>query len=164
MSLFLRKMKIYYHSINRNHKRIFVLYTISVLTIFLEVVINFQLDFEVYFHPLISLLTIILLIIDLFFVPCVLLISYIRKQEKCMIKGLFEILISNIGMGIFTLICLIIFSFFHKSVFHIDTEKIEFTNDKIRVEERVWLEISSHVEIYQGENIFFVRRIDGYKS
>ena len=45
----------------------------------------------------------------------------------------------------------------------IDSVSIDFRSDKIYVENVVWLEDSHHVDVYQIENAFFVRRIDSYK-
>ena len=56
-----------------------------------------------------------------------------------------------------------VYSFFNKSSFNIDSVSIDFRSDKIYVENVVWLEDSHHVDVYQIENAFFVRRIDSYK-
>lgn len=163
MKNFFRKIIVKFNSLNNVNKRILVWYIISFCIIFLECLINSRLDANVYFHPLISILIEILLLINLFFIPSILIVINILKQKKLMIKRMLQVLILNIGIGLLTFIFLISFSIFNKAVFNIDTTKIEFSNDKIYVEYTIWLESSNHVDIYQVENFFFVRRIDNYK-
>lgn len=163
MKNFLRKIIINFNSINKVNKRILVWYIISFCIIFLECLINSRLDINVYFHPLISIFIEILLLINLFFIPSISIAINILKQKKSIIKRILQILISDIGIGLLTLIFLISFSIFNKAVFNIDTAKIKFSNDKIYVEYTIWLESSNHVDVYQIENLFFVRRIDNYK-
>lgn len=163
MKNFIKKIIIDFNSINKVNKRILVWYIISFCIIFLECMTNSRLATNVYFHPLISIFIEILLLINLFFIPAISIVSNILKQKKSIIKKLLQILISNIGIGLLTFIFLISFSIFNKAIFDISTVKIKFSDNKIYVEHTIWLESSNHVEVYEVENLFFVRWINDYK-
>lgn len=165
MKRFLEKIIIQFNSINKVKKRILVWYIISLGIVLLQYLINSKLDFNIYFHPIISIFVETLLLINLFFIPSVLIIINVLKQRKSIIKKLLQIAIPTIKIGLITFILIFSFSFFNKAVFDIFTspKDVKFSDDKIYVEEIVWLESSNHIYVYQVESIFFVRFIDSYK-
>ena len=142
-----------YFSHMNNKRRTLVWYIISLSIVLIEYLINSRLDKFVYFHPFISIVINIVLLIDLFFIP----ITFIA------IIKFFQIILSGIGIRLLSFTVIFVYSFFNKSSFNIDSVSIDFRSDKIYVENVVWLEDSHHVDVYQIENAFFVRRIDSYK-
>ena len=138
-------------------------YIISLSIVLIEYLINSRLDKFVYFHPFISIVINIVLLIDLFFIPITFIAIDILKSTKNSIIKFFQIILSGIGIGLLSFTVIFVYSFFNKSSFNIDSVSIDFRSDKIYVENVVWLEDSHHVDVYQIENAFFVRRIDSYK-
>lgn len=151
-----------FNSIDKNKKRILIWYIISLSIILLEYFINSKLDMSMYFHPLISIFIYILLLIDLFFIPIIILTKEILEEQKNFIIKVFQIFISGVGIGILSIIVIVAFSFFNKKVFSMDTVAIDYRRDRVYVENVVWLESSHHVDIYQVENIIFAKWIDSY--
>ena len=139
-----------YFSHMNNKKRTLVWYIVSLSIVLIEYLINSRLDKFVYFHPFISILINIVLLIDLFFIPITFISIDILKAQKNSIIKFFQIILSGIGIGLL-------------SSFNIDSVNIDFRSDKIYVENVVWLEDSHHVDVYQVENALFVRWIDSYK-
>lgn len=152
-----------YFSHMNNKRRTLVWYIISLSIILIEYLINSRLDKFVYFHPFISIVINIVLLIDLFFIPITFIAIDILKAQKNSIIKFFQIILSGIGIGLLSFTVIFVYSFFNKSSFNIDSVSIDFRSDKIYVENVVWLEDSHHVDVYQIENAFFVRRIDSYK-
>ena len=152
----------YFSHIN-NKRRTLVWYIISLSIVLIEYLINSRLDKFVYFHPFISIVINIVLLIDLFFIPITFIAIDILKAQKNSIIKFFQIILSGIGIGLLSFTVIFVYSFFNKSSFNIDSVSIDFRSDKIYVENVVWLEDSHHVDVYQIENAFFVRRIDSYK-
>ena len=152
-----------YFSHMNNKRRTLVWYIISLSIVLIEYLINSRLDKFVYFHPFISIVINIVLLIDLFFIPITLIAIDILKAQKNSIIKFFQIILSGIGIGLLSFTVIFVYSFFNKSSFNIDSVSIDFRSDKIYVENVVWLEDSHHVDVYQIENAFFVRRIDSYK-
>ena len=152
-----------YFSHMNNKKRTLVWYIISLSIVLIEYLINSRLDKFVYFHPFISIVINIVLLIDLFFIPITFIAIDILKAQKNSIIKFFQIILSGIGIGLLSFTVIFVYSFFNKSSFNIDSVSIDFRSDKIYVENVVWLEDSHHVDVYQIENAFFVRRIDSYK-
>jgi len=150
-----------YFSHMNNKRRTLVWYIISLSIVLIEYLINSRLDKFVYFHPFISIVINIVLLIDLFFIPITFIAIDILKAQKNSIIKFFQIILSGIGIGLLSFTVIFVYSFFNKSSFNIDS--IDFRSDKIYVENVVWLEDSHHVDVYQIENAFFVRRIDSYK-
>ena len=148
-----------YFSHMNNKRRTLVWYIISLSIVLIEYLINSRLDKFVYFHPVIN----IVLLIDLFFIPITFIAIDILKAQKNSIIKFFQIILSGIGIGLLSFTVIFVYSFFNKSSFNIDSVSIDFRSDKIYVENVVWLEDSHHVDVYQIENAFFVRRIDSYK-
>ena len=148
---------------NKINRNILIWYICSFGLVFLYCLITRKLDFRVYFHPLISIFINILLIINFLILPSVFIIIDILKEERSIIKIILKTIITGTGFSIITIIILFSFSIFNKAIFNIDTTKIEFNNDKIYVEYRVWLESSNHVDVYETDKIFFVRRVNSYK-
>ena len=146
-----------------NKRRTLVWYIISLSIVLIEYLINSRLDKLVYFHPFISIVINIVLLIDLFFIPITFIAIDILKAQKNSIIKFFQIILSGIGIGLLSFAVIFVYSFFNKSSFNIDSVSIDFRSDKIYVENVVWLEDSHHVDVYQIENAFFVRRIDSYK-
>lgn len=152
-----------YFSHMNNKRRTLVWYIISLSIVLIEYLINSGLDKFVYFHPFISIVINIVLLIDLFFIPITFIAIDILKAQKNSIIKFFQIILSGIGIGLLSFTVIFVYSFFNKSSFNIDSVSIDFRSDKIYVENVVWLEDSHHVDVYQIENAFFVRRIDSYK-
>ena len=152
-----------YFSHMNNKRRTLVWYIISLSIVLIEYLINSRLDKFVYFHPFISIVINIVLLIDLFFIPITFIAIDILKAQKNSIILFFQIILSGIGIGLLSFTVIFVYSFFNKSSFNIDSVSIDFRSDKIYVENVVWLEDSHHVDVYQIENAFFVRRIDSYK-
>ena len=152
-----------YFSHMNNKRRTLVWYIISLSIVLIEYLINSRLDKFVYFHPFISIVINIVLLIDLFFIPITFIAIDILKAQKNSIIKFFQITLSGIGIGLLSFAVIFVYSFFNKSSFNIDSVSIDFRSDKIYVENVVWLEDSHHVDVYQIENAFFVRRIDSYK-
>ncbi len=153
----------YFSYMNNKKKRILMWYIISLSIVLIEYLINCRLDKFVYFHPFISIVINIFLLIDLFFLPIIFISIDILKEQKNSIIKFFQIILSGIGIGLLSFAVIFVFSFFNKSSFNIDSISIDFRNDRIYVENVVWLEESHHVNVYQIENTFFVRWIDTYK-
>lgn len=152
-----------YFSHMNNKRRTLVWYIISLSIVLIEYLINSRLDKFVYFHPFISIVINIVLLIDLFFIPITFIAIDILKAQKNSIIKFFQIILSGIGIGLLSFTVIFVYSFFNKSSFNIGSVSIDFRSDKIYVENVVWLEDSHHVDVYQIENAFFVRRIDSYK-
>lgn len=152
-----------YFSHMNNKRRTLVWYIISLSIVLIEYLINSRLDKFVYFHPFISIVINIVLLIDLFFIPITFIAIDILKAQKNSIIKFFQIILSGIGIRLLSFTVIFVYSFFNKSSFNIDSVSIDFRSDKIYVENVVWLEDSHHVDMYQIENAFFVRRIDSYK-
>ena len=152
-----------YFSHMNNKRRTLVWHIISLSIVLIEYLINSRLDKFVYFHPFISIVINIVLLIDLFFIPITFIAIDILKAQKNSIIKFFQIILSGIGIGLLSFTVIFVYSFFNKSSFNIDSVSIDFRSDKIYVENVVWLEDSHHVDVYQIENAFFVRRIDSYK-
>ena len=152
-----------YFSHMNNKKRTLVWYIVSLSIVLIEYLINSRLDKFVYFHPFISIVINIVLLIDLFFIPITFIAIDILKAQKNSIIKFFQIILSGIGIRLLSFTVIFVYSFFNKSSFNIDSVSIDFRSDKIYVENVVWLEDSHHVDVYQIENAFFVRRIDSYK-
>lgn len=152
-----------YFSHMNNKRRTLVWYIISLSIVLIEYLINSRLDKFVYFHPFISIVINIVLLIDLFFIPITFIAIDILKAQKNSIIKFFQIILSGIGIGLLSFTVIFVYSFFNKSSFNIDSVSIDFRSDKIYVENVVWLEDSHHVDVYQIKNAFFVRRIDSYK-
>ena len=152
-----------YFSHMNNKRRTLVWYIISLSIVLIEYLINSRLDKFVYFHPFISIVINIVLLIDLFFIPITFIAIDILKAQKNSIIKFFQIILSGIGIGLLSFTVIFVYSFFNKSSFNIDSVSIDCRSDKIYVENVVWLEDSHHVDVYQIENAFFVRRIDSYK-
>lgn len=152
-----------YFSHMNNKRRTLVWYIISLSIVLIEYLINSRLDKFVYFHPFISIVINIVLLIDLFFIPITFIAIDILKAQKNSIINFFQIILSGIGIRLLSFTVIFVYSFFNKSSFNIDSVSIDFRSDKIYVENVVWLEDSHHVDVYQIENAFFVRRIDSYK-
>lgn len=152
-----------YFSHMNNKRRTLMWYIISLSIVLIEYLINSRLDKLVYFHPFISIVINIVLLIDLFFIPITFIAIDILKAQKNSIIKFFQIILSGIGIGLLSFTVIFVYSFFNKSSFNIDSVSIDFRSDKIYVENVVWLEDSHHVDVYQIENAFFVRRIDSYK-
>ena len=152
-----------YFSHMNNKRRTLVWYIISLSIVLIEYLINSRLDKFVYFHPFISILINIVLLIDLFFIHITFISIDILKAQKNSIIKFFQIILSGIGIRLLSFTVIFVYSFFNKSSFNIDSVSIDFRSDKIYVENVVWLEDSHHVDVYQIENAFFVRRIDSYK-
>lgn len=143
-----------YFSHMNNKRRTLVWYIISLSIVLIEYLINSRLDKFVYFHPFISIVINIVLLIDLFFIPITFIAIDILKAQKNSIIKFFQIILSGIGIGLLSFTVIFVYSFFNKSSFNIDSVSIDFRSDKIYVENVVWLEDSHHVDVYQIETHF----------
>lgn len=136
-----------YFSHMNNKRRTLVWYIISLSIVLIEYLINSRLDKFVYFHPFISIVINIVLLIDLFFIPITFIAIDILKAQKNSIIKFFQIILSGIGIGLLSFTVIFVYSFFNKSSFNIDSVSIDFRSDKIYVENVVWLEDSHHVDV-----------------
>ena len=136
-----------YFSHMNNKRRTLVWYIISLSIVLIEYLINSRLDKLVYFHPFISIVINIVLLIDLFFIPITFIAIDILKAQKNSIIKFFQIILSGIGIGLLSFAVIFVYSFFNKSSFNIDSVSIDFRSDKIYVENVVWLEDSHHVDV-----------------
>ena len=146
-----------YFSHMNNKRRTLVWYIISLSIVLIEYLINSRLDKLVYFHPFISIVINIVLLIDLFFIPITFIAIDILKAQKNSIIKFFQIILSGIGIGLLSFAVIFVYSFFNKSSFNIDSVSIDFRSDKIYVENVVWLEDSHHVDVYQIEKRIFCK-------
>lgn len=146
-----------YFSHMNNKRRTLVWYIISLSIVLIEYLINSRLDKFVYFHPFISIVINIVLLIDLFFIPITFIAIDILKAQKNSIIKFFQIILSGIGIGLLSFTVIFVYSFFNKSSFNIDSVSIDFRSDKIYVENVVWLEDSHHVDVYQIEKRIFCK-------
>ena len=71
-----------YFSHMNNKRRTLVWYIISLSIVLIEYLINSRLDKFVYFHPFISIVINIVLLIDLFFIPITFIAIDILKAQK----------------------------------------------------------------------------------
>ena len=78
-----------YFSHMNNKRRTLVWYIISLSIVLIEYLINSRLDKLVYFHPFISIVINIVLLIDLFFIPITFIAIDILKAQKNSIFKLF---------------------------------------------------------------------------
>ena len=80
-----------YFSHMNNKKRTLVWYIVSLSIVLIEYLINSRLDKFVYFHPFISILINIVLLIDLFFIPITFISIDILKAQKNSIINFFKL-------------------------------------------------------------------------
>ena len=163
MNTFIEKLMNEFKSMNKKKKRISIWYILSLSFVLIEYIINSRLNYFIFFHPFISIATNVFLLVDLFFIPVTLITIDILKNKKNFIIKCFQILLSGFGMGLLSIIVIFVFSFFHRAIFNMNTVKIEYESNRIYVENIVWLESSHHVDVYQIENLIFVRMINSYK-
>ena len=57
------------------------------------------------------------------------------------------------------IIVFFVFTIFNKSAINSNMVDIQHKNGKIYIEEVVWLESYNHINVYQVENIIFIRLI-----
>ena len=87
-----------YFSHMNNKRRTLVWYIISLSIVLIEYLINSRLDKFVYFHPFISIVINIVLLIDLFFKPITYIAIDILKAKKNSIIKFFQIILSGIDI------------------------------------------------------------------
>lgn len=148
-----------YKVLRKWEKRALIWYAISITIIVVEYLINHQLDSHVYFHPYISIMVNIFFIVDIFFIPMIFIVKEIIKGTENNIIKILHVFFSTIGLGILTIILFLIFTLSNKSVISSNTVNIIQKNDKIYIEEKIWLESYNHVNVYQIENIIFIKSI-----
>ena len=107
----------------------------------------------------ISIMINIFLIIDVFFIPMIFIVKEIIMETSKSIVKVLWIFLSTIGLGIMAIIVLFVFTIFNKSAINSNTVDIQHKNGKIYIEEVVWLESYKHINVYQVENIIFIRLI-----
>ena len=86
-----------YFSHMNNKKRTLVWYIVSLSIVLIEYLINSRLDKFVYFHPFISILINIVLLIDLFFIPITFISIDILKAQKNSIIKFFQIIFFSVS-------------------------------------------------------------------
>ena len=101
----------------------------------------------------------IFLIIDVFFIPMVFIVKEIITETSKSIVKVLWIFLSTIGLGVMAIIVLFVFTIFNRSAINSNTVDIQHKNGKIYIEEVVWLESYNHINVYQVENIIFIRLI-----
>ena len=100
-----------YFSHMNNKKRTLVWYIISLSIVLIEYLVNSRLDRFVYFHPFISIIINIVLLIDLFFIPITFIAIDILKAQKNSIIKFFQIILSGIGIGLLSFVVIFVYSF-----------------------------------------------------
>ena len=115
-----------YFSHMNNKKRTLVWYIVSLSIVLIEYLINSRLDKFVYFHPFISILINIVLLIDLFFIPITFISIDILKAQKNSIIKFFQIILSGIGIGLLSFVVIFVYSFFNKP--SLSNETLSFYN------------------------------------
>lgn len=148
-----------YKMLNKWEKKVLIWYVISITLIVIECLINYRLDSKVFFHPYISIMINIFLIIDVFFIPMIFIVKEIITETSKSIVKVLWILLSIIGLGVMAIIVFFVFTIFNKSAINSNTVDIQHKNGKIYIEEVVWLESYNHINVYQVENIIFIRLI-----
>lgn len=148
-----------YKMLNKWEKKVLIWYVISITLIVIEYLINYRLDSKVFFHPYISIMINIFLIIDVFFIPMIFIVKEIIMETSKSIVKVLWIFLSTIGLGIMAIIVLFVFTIFNKSAINSNTVDIQHKNGKIYIKEVVWLESYNHINVYQVENIIFIRLI-----
>ena len=76
---------------------------------------------------------------------------------------LIQIFLSIAGVGIITLILSMMFFMTNKSAISSNTVNISFSNNKVYIENDVWLESRNHIDVYQIENLIFIKKISSYQ-
>ena len=148
-----------YKMLHKWEKKVLIWYVVSVILIVAEYLINHQLDSNLFFHPYITVMINIFLIIDVFFIPMIFIVKeIINETEKNTVKVL-QIFFSTIGLGIFAIIIFFIFTMSNKSAINSNTVDIIHKNGKIYIEEAIWLESYNHTKVYRVENIIFIKLI-----
>ena len=99
----------------------------------------------------------------MFFLPLILITLNTLRHVHGLIKKIVKIFFSCIVSTLITILFIVIISILDKSIFNSDTVKIEFENNIIYVENKVWLESKNFINVYEKENILFVRLKNRYK-
>lgn len=148
-----------YKKLSSWEKMILIWYVISMTLIVFEYLINLRLESDIYFHPYIIFMINLFLIIDVFFIPMILIIKEIVGESGKTIVKVVQIFLASIGLSIMALIVFFIFVLTNKSVINSYTVDVIQQGNKIYIEETVWLESNTHMNVYQVENVIFIRRI-----
>ena len=149
--------------LSRINKILLLWYCFTFFIILVELFISHQLEEEIYFHPMISFLIRTLIIINMFFLPLILITLNTLRHVHGLIKKIVKIFFSCIVSTLITILFIVIISILDKSIFNSDTVKIEFENNIIYLENKVWLESKNFINVYEKENILFVRLKNRYK-
>lgn len=148
-----------YKKLSSWEKMILIWYILSMTLIVFEYLINLRLESDIYFHPYIIFMINLFLIIDVFFIPMILIIKEIVGESGKTIVKVVQIFLASIGLSIMALIVFFIFVLTNKSVINSYTVDVIQQGNKIYIEETVWLESNTHMNVYQVENVIFIRQI-----
>ena len=162
MQKLLKDISTQFHLLPKWKQRISWWYVISVSLILVQYFINRQLDIHTYFHPFISIMINILVIIDIFLIPVILVVIEILSEKMNLLLKLIQIFLSIAGVGIITLILSMMFFMTNKSAISSNTVNISFSTNKVYIENDVWLESRNHIDVYQIENLIFIKKISSY--
>lgn len=162
MQNILKKITKSFNALNKNKKIILIWYVISLIILLTEYLVGKWINSfnqQIYFNPIISIIGYTILFVDLFILPVSLILVKVLKNKKNIIIRFFEIILSTLSIGFLTIIVIAFFSCVDNSVFNLDFG-IEFYDNEVYVERDIWLESSTHIDVYQVENIFLVKYVD----
>ena len=143
------------------HRVFLKIYIISLTIILLEFSLGFLID--VYYNWYISLFMRILLMIDCFFVPFIILVKDIINDEKIMIKRIFKVSVVTLGIFILFITGYGIFDILDKSIFNIYTENIVIKDECYFVKENIF-DVSSWIDVYKKKNFLFCEYERSYRE
>ena len=86
----MKKLMAKFYHMGQWEKRLLIWYIVSVSMILTEYLVNHTLDKDVYFHPYISIMINILLFIDVFLIPLILVIKDILSESKKFIIKIYD--------------------------------------------------------------------------
>lgn len=155
----MKKLLKKYKKLSSWEKMVLIWYVVSMTLIVIEFFMNRRLEYDVYFHPYISIMINLFLIIDIFFIPMILIIKEIISETGKFLVKVLQSFLGIIGLGIMTMVVFFIFALSNKSVINSNTVDVIQQGSKIYIEETVWLESNTHMSVYQVENIIFIRKI-----
>ena len=133
--------------------KIFI-YILIILSLYL--IINSNLDPQIFFHPRITIFFRILIIIEFFILPSLIFIKQSIKNNKNILKIIISSFFVCLAYFILTMIISIFALFFDKAVFNIDTISLSYDDKTVTESHTIWLENEPIYNTYIVKNFFFV--------
>lgn len=125
------------------------------------IVIGFFLGETVYFHPAVTEAVSVLVLIAVWIVPLCVIIREIVKRYSgtgAVLRGILAAV--GITCGAFMISALVAFN--NGCLTGFFDEKLYYRDGKVYLESDIWFSSDVNVEVYESENIFFVRLVDEY--